>query len=159
MIKEITGDLLRDGKGILCHQVNTYGVMGGGIAAAIADRLLTSKQYRCYANLCSQTPPEQLIGTVQYFSVLFGTPRRVVANMFSQNPFSVDGNLTNYDAMKRCLEDIKRQAIVYGGWNVSIPGYIGCGIAGGDWSRVKPIIEEVFGGGPVDATIIYWDQE
>ena len=42
---------------------------------------------------------------------------------------------------------------------VYIPGYIGCGIAGGDWNRVKGIIDDVFKGSLVEATIVYWEHE
>lgn len=160
MVKEITGDLIRDGKGLLCHQVNIFGVMGAGIAASIAERLLTPEQYMAYGQLCSEKTPEELLGTIQYFVVRSGASGRVVVNMFSQNPTPAeDGSLTNYSAMRLCLEDARRLALSYGGWEVSIPAYVGCGIAGGDWSRVKAIIEEVFAEGPVNATIIYWERE
>ena len=41
-------------------------------------------------------------------------------------------------------------------WSVALPGYIGCGIAGGDWDAVRGIIWDVFKYSPVMLTIVYW---
>ena len=41
-------------KGIICHQVNYQGVMGGGIAYSIAEKLLSAEQYREYQRLCAE---------------------------------------------------------------------------------------------------------
>lgn len=43
MIQEIEGDLLCFPTNILCHQTNYYGVMDGGIAAAIRKKILTDR--------------------------------------------------------------------------------------------------------------------
>lgn len=51
MVREITGDLLSCDADVICHQVNYYGVMGGGIAAAIRRRVLTDSQYSNYQRL------------------------------------------------------------------------------------------------------------
>lgn len=162
MIREITGDLLRDGKGVLCHQVNYQGVMGAGIAWAIREKLLTPSQYAEYVNLCMEKGAG-LLDTVQFLDC----GEVIVANMFCQNDFVIPdhpvlllsgGTLTNYTAMRLCFEQVKHKAL-WAGVPVSIPGYIGCGIAGGDWRAVKKIIDGVFSTGPVEATIIYWEKE
>ena len=38
---------------------------------------------------------------------------------------------------------------------VAFPGYIGCGIAGGDWTTVLDILDDVFSGSTVKCTIVY----
>lgn len=50
----MTGDILNVKDGIICHQVNYFGVMGGGVAATIAENILTEEQYRAYADYCKQ---------------------------------------------------------------------------------------------------------
>lgn len=40
MIKEIQSDLLTCGADIICHQVNFEGIMGGGVALSIRNKLL-----------------------------------------------------------------------------------------------------------------------
>jgi len=44
-VKIIKGDLLNCGADIICHQTNFFGMMGGGVAAAIWNQLL-----RCAAD-------------------------------------------------------------------------------------------------------------
>lgn len=162
MVKEITGDLLRDGKGILCHQVNYQGVMGGGIAYSIS-KILPTKEYAAYQRYC-YINGRNALGTVLY-SKLPATGR-VVANMFCQGDFvASDGaqpvpvdTLTDYVAMKKCFIRVRTYAKRYK-LPVYIPGYIGCGIAGGDWGVVRAIIQDVFGSEPVETIIVYWERE
>lgn len=155
MVKEITGDLLRDGRGILCHQVNFQGVMGGGIAYSIS-KILPPKEYDKYWRYC-MIHGAGAMGKVLWLHL--PATGRVIANMFSQRDWGAGDNLTDYDAMEKCFKAIRVYALRYER-PVYIPGYIGCGIAGGDWNRVKGIIDNVFGGGRlVDATIVYWERE
>ncbi len=154
MITEVRGDLLTCGADVLCHQVNLYGEMGGGIAAAIREKLLDPEQHEIYRKYC-HSRGEDALGTVQYIQSESGT---IIANVFSQNNYlDGDGQLTNYDALHSALCEVEGFA-----WenqcSVALPGYMGCGIAGGDWNRVKEIIEDVFGKSPVDCTIVYWNR-
>ena len=48
MLTEQTGDILKITNGIICHQTNYHGTMGGGVAAGIAEKLLTPEQYKEY---------------------------------------------------------------------------------------------------------------
>lgn len=38
MIIDKKGDVLESGCNVICHQVNEYGVMGGGLAKQIANK-------------------------------------------------------------------------------------------------------------------------
>lgn len=153
MVHEITGDLLKVKQGIICHQTNYYGVMGGGIAAAIADRILTAEQYAAYSNYCKQAGRTAL-GTVQF---LGNVPGLVVANMFCQDESKpqVDGryDITDYEAMVSCLIRIRDLAEAHK-LTVHIPHHIGCGIAGGDWNLVRQLIYSIFSESVVDVFIV-----
>lgn len=154
-VREITGDIIRDGRGIICHQVNFQGVMGGGVAASIREHLLSKEQYKEYQRYCDNRGNDAL-GTVWYCTA---RQSNVVANMFCQNAEAdLYGCLTNYDCMEKCFEDVRTIAET---WHhpVFIPGYIGCGIAGGRWPKVKRIIEKVFRDTKVPVTIVYWEKE
>lgn len=153
-VSEFRGDLIRDGRGILCHQVNFFGVMGGGIARSIKDKLLSDREYRHYQSDCERLGAA-LLGKVLYLPALDG---RTVANMYCQRANVVDNSLTDYKAMRECLEEVRTVALG-GKLPVSIPGHLGCGIAGGDWNTVWKIILDVFADSPVRASIIYWEQE
>lgn len=154
MLTEITGDLLNVKDGIICHQVNYYGVMGGGVAAAIAEHVLTAEQYAEYSDYCKKAGRTAL-GTVQFLGCSGGL---IVANMFCQDDARARGGMTedgitDYDAMRRCLVRVRSMATLQGK-RVYFPRNMGCGIAGGSWDTVKYIIKDVFGGYPVEAYIV-----
>ena len=156
MVKEIVGDLLTCDANILCHQVNCHGVMGAGVALSIREKLLTEEQYLEYIQFCVKNRIDAL-GKVLTFKVK-GRENKYVANCFSQNDWSRSGSLTDYDALRLCLSKIEHDA-AQRGLSVALPGYIGCGIAGGDWGIVHAIILDVFGPSPVPTTIVYWEKE
>lgn len=126
--------------------------MGGGIAASIRDKVLTPIQYKSYQDYCC-LKGESALGTVQYINVSPLPPyKSIIANLFSQRDMSTD-----YNAMRKCLKQVKNYAIKYG-YTVAVPGHIGCGIAGGDWDIVLNILYDVFAEG-VDLIIVNWDRD
>lgn len=155
MIKEITGDLLTCGADILCHQTNYHGVMGGGVALAIAKKLFTPEDYATYRKFC-QKRGASLVGSVQYIQSSIN-PQYTIANLFSQDERleMTEKTATDYKALEKCLMFVEQYAYSTDK-TVALPGYIGCGIAGGDWNRVRQIIERVFGENTdVQLTIVY----
>lgn len=153
MIYEITGDLLNVENGIICHQTNYHGAMGGGVARAIAEKVLTKDQYGAYVDYCRQSG-RQALGTVQF---LGNIPGVVVANIFSQDELKpqIDGkfDITDYEAMAAALDCVRAVADEYG-LPVHIPRGMGCGIAGGDWGRVRQIIDNAFGESDIEVFIV-----
>ena len=154
MLTEITGDLLNIRDGIIGHQVNYLGAMGGGVAAAIAENILTAEQYKSYSDYCKQTGRTAL-GTVQFIGCF---DRLIVANMFCQDDArarggAFEGNITDYGAMQKCLVRVRTMARLHGK-SVYFPHNMGCGIAGGDWEMVKYLLNDVFGAVPEKAFIV-----
>lgn len=152
MIRKIAGDIVKDSTGIICHQVNHQGVMGGGVALSIREQLLTARQYKRYQTRCTSSG-SSLLGKVMYMKC---EGNKVVANMFSQNAFSDANNLTNYEAMEKCFKQVRAYA-ERRNLPVFIPYRIGCGIAGGNWDRVKNIIYGIFQDAAIDVTIVCLD--
>ena len=161
MIREITGDLLTAEADIICHQANYYGVMGGGMALSIWNKILPAQSKRQYQALC-RSEGRTLLGKVQYIEAVRqndGTAM-TVANLFCQDEKTQqDGGLTRYDCMLDCLQDVEGFARAHGMSRIALPGYMGCGIAGGDWQRVYSVIRAVFDSSPVDLTIVYWGRD
>ena len=153
MISEITGDLLDAKSGIICHQTNYHGVMGAGVARAIANKILTASQHNAYVNYCWQYG-RTAVGTVQF---LGNAPGLVVANLFSQDESKpqIGGryDITDYEAMLTCLLRVKEFAEV-NNMAVHIPHGMGCGIAGGDWNYVRRLIYGVFENSSVTVFIV-----
>lgn len=82
-----------------------------------------------------------------------------VANVFSQDDFysKRKDTITDYSAMEKALIEVDKFALA-NRLTVAIPGYMGCGIAGGDWDCVKPIIRQIFKHSPIDCMIVYKEQ-
>ena len=148
MVNEIVGDLLIDGRGILCHQTNYDGIKGAGIALHIKNRLMTKKQFEEYRKLCDLRG-EMLLGTVQFMRLRDG---RYLANCFSEVKGDRSGVDTKYDKLVLCFKAVNSYAKAQG-LPVSLPARIGCGIAGGHWPTVKQMIYDVFDD-DVDVTIV-----
>lgn len=163
MIHEVGGDLLTYGADIICHQANFYGVMGGGVALSIWNKLLDDNTRYAYQNLCCKQG-RRLLGSVQSlpFTYASGAPGEVF-NLFCQDDRAqLDGSITRYDCMYSCLKYVEGYAKLHPGkrrqLSVALPGYMGCGIACGDWPTVRGIIEEVFSNSPISCTIVYLDR-
>lgn len=151
MVKIVKGDLLTCGADIICHQTNYFGVMGGGVAAAIWDKVLDQQDKQAYCALC-HSMSGGLLGHVQ---VLAHHGKPFVVNLFSQTAEPDKfGSLTDYRQFRRCLREVRRLARAYG-YTVAMPGYIGCGIAGGNWDEVYKIILEMFEDTDVDVSIVF----
>ena len=151
MIKEVEGNLLTyPGIQVVGHQTNCLGVMGAGIAKQIKNKY--PKVYETYHNYCvSQPDPHNLVGTVQF--VLSDDNKQVFANIFGQYSFSerrapFDDNgkprHTNYTALKEAFRRLHVWLVLNDKTTCGIPYKIGCGLAGGDWDVVYPIIKEEF---------------
>lgn len=154
MFREITGNLLTCGSDVICHQTNYFGSMGGGVAAAIWDKILDDTDRVAYVKLC-EVYGDRLLGRTQY---LYHHGMPIVANVFSQNAKPISqSNLTNYVAMEVALERVKRYA-QENGYTIAVPGYMGCGIAGGDWNRVHSILYNAFASSSVEMTIVYLER-
>ena len=154
MLTEHTGDILKITDGIICHQTNYHGAMGGGVAAAIAENILTDQQYKSYVDYCKQAGRTAL-GTVQFIG---STDGLIVANMFCQDemlaaPGQKNPNITDYEAMRKCLIRVRSMAVLQGK-RLYFPHKLGCGIAGGNWEMVQFIMRDVLADYPVEAYIL-----
>lgn len=161
MIHEVKGDLTTYDADFICHQANYHGVMGGGVALAIWEKML-GRQARAQYQLHCARKGANLLGTIQnvpaFQQLKDGTRPCVVFNLFCQGDQpDENGSLTRYDDMRDCLTQVESLARRFSR-SVALPGYIGCGIAGGDWNIVRGIIEDVFGKSPVNCSIVYRDQ-
>lgn len=142
MITYEKGNLLNSNCGIICQQVNCQGVMGAGIAKAIRDRW--SKVYIEYINACKNELNK--LGNINCVSISEeGKNPFYIINMFAQERYGRDGKCyTNYDSFRACCKKIK--CLPFSNLTIGFPDHIGCGLAGGDWTVIKEILEEEFGG-------------
>ena len=142
-MKQKRGDLLNATETIIAHQVNCYGV-AGGLAGLLFAKWPEAEQD--YQRRISQTKLRQdLLGTCQLAEMKDG---HLIANLFGQYHPGAD---TKYDALEQALVDLARQLEEMHVNDIALPYKIGCGIGGGDWSKVQEIIQRTIG--HMDVTI------
>ena len=135
MIKEYKGDLLNSGCDIICHQVNLQGCMGGGLAKQIATKYPGCEEQ--YQKFCKKYDFYCLGGKVQYYKIDGG---QYIANCFSQDEWF----RTEYKWLKEIVKTIRDFASHMCAKTIGIPKNYGCGIAVGNWEKVKRIWTNIF---------------
>jgi len=131
----IKGDILEVKHGIVCHQVNCMGKMGAGIALDI--RRTWPMVYTDYMNAYRQ-------GKLNLGNVIFSEVAKnilYVANLCGQYYYGRDKRYTDYDAVKNCLKELVKYDD--GRLTIYIPKGMGCSLAGGNWSIVSGLIDEI----------------
>lgn len=137
-LKVIEQDLTKITEGLLIHQVNCRGIMGGGVAAAL--RYTYPAVYDQYRKQIWN------LGDVQFVQV---SPQLWVCNLAGQYDLAAPGQqATNYDAVTTGLikvrEWLQERAAEGNPLQPYAPYEIGCGLGGGVWAEVaKILIEEL----------------
>ena len=145
MIEYVNGDATRPiaKPAFIAHVCNDVGAWGAGFVVALSARWKQpEKVYR--------STPSRGLGEVQ-----FAVCERdiMVANMVAQYGLSGPRPWVRYDALDTCLRIVFDKAKQLGA-SVHAPR-IGCGIAGGKWSEVEPIILRTQG----DVRVVVYDFE
>lgn len=140
IVEEIKGNLLDTKIKCIAHGVNCQNVMGSGVAKAILTKYPEVKE--SYHNFCTEMThkvingPEDLLGMVGEVQCSDG---KLVYNCFTQENFGYDGEMyVSYIAVAKCFDLLNKE---FGVKEIAIPK-IGCGLAGGDWKKMKDIINE-----------------
>lgn len=149
------GTILHASENIIAHQVNGLGVMGGGVARQI--RQAYPGVYRRYKTFVdNHNGPDELLGR-NLMIVTDGKPvfqydpsggAKIISNLFGQARIGTTEKQTNDKALRKALEHLYEFAKM-DNLSVAMPEGIGCGRGGGDWNKVRSMIEDVFGNYPV----------
>lgn len=133
MITEHIGNILNSGANIICQQVNCKGVMGAGLAKEIRDKypvVYTKYKERCALGNC--------LGSL----ILVNVEKDVcICCLFGQDGYGRDRQYTDYTALRSSLSAVANNTV---GIRIAVPYGLGCGLAGGNWSVVRSMLEEVF---------------
>lgn len=152
MINYVTGDATNprgDDAKIIAHIVNDEGKWGSGFVMALSRRdtepgMMYRRWHRegTWHDEDFGTSPFAL-GQVQL--VAFTPPAVFVANMVAQRGVRHDRTApraVQYDALAKCLYRLSEMALTHGPEHVAsihMPR-IGCGLGGGTWDEIEPII-------------------
>jgi hypothetical protein len=132
---------------VICHQVNTLGVMGAGLALKIREKWpVVWSQY-------SRSVPS--LGDCQIVPLFFQrSVETLVANLAGQAGVGRECRQTNYGALSSALYHLREATdrLLQPGTPIYFPHGMGCGLAGGDWNIVSELIEFYF----PDAVICQW---
>ena len=141
MIYYLQGDATNPqakGPKLIVHICNDVGGWGKGFVLAISKRWATPEEdYRDQFSKRNLEGSEFKLGAVRFVSV---SPEITVGNMIGQHGLSKRNGAPpiRYDALQDCLQKVNAFCAA-NGFSVHMPR-IGCGLAGGKWEQVEPII-------------------
>ena len=123
------------GPKVIAHVCNDIGKWGKGFVLAVSKRWKEPEsQYREW----HQNQNDFLLGSIQIVQV---ADELWVANMIGQRGIKTASNGAppiRYDALEQCLAKLAESAKIRNA-SVHMPR-IGCGLAGGKWELVEPLI-------------------
>ncbi|MEV6598634.1 macro domain-containing protein [Actinoplanes sp. NPDC051346] len=124
------------GPKIIAHVCNDIGGWGKGFVLAVSRRWpAPERDYRAWHR--GRAGNDFALGAVRLVQV---RPDTWVANLVGQHGIrrGSSGPPIRYDAIERCLATLADHALQLGA-SVHMPR-IGCGLAGGRWERIEPLI-------------------
>lgn len=126
-------DILDVTSGMIVHQINPA-VMGAGLA------LLIRKRYpQVYIDFLEHKVKGRLnLGLVVFTKI---DQRLTVASYVGQLTYGRTGAHTAIGAVDDALFQIEKHAFKFGIEPIYLPFKMGCGLAGGDWDEILPIIK------------------
>lgn len=148
MISYVKGDATRPegvGTKVIVHCCNDLGAWGSGFVLAVSKRWPEPEA----AYLDSITRGGLTLGNVQFVEVgddYDGEDSIVVANLIGQKGLigPVNPSPVRYSAIETGLERVARFAKKHSA-SIHMPR-IGCGLAGGTWTRMEPIVSKTLKG-------------
>jgi O-acetyl-ADP-ribose deacetylase (regulator of RNase III) len=150
-IRFIEGDAtdpVGDGQKMIVHICNDIGKWGKGFVLAVSRRWKEPEQVYRESFRTSSHPA---LGDVQFVRV---SDSITVANIIGQHGIGTASDGTppvRYEAIRAGLQKVAAQARAESA-SVHMPR-IGCGLAGGEWSRVESIIAETLVKNSVAVTV------
>lgn len=147
-IKYKEGDLIQDSIyfDVIAHGCNCFNTFGSGIAYQI--KKFFPQVYN--EDLKTTKGDKNKLGSYTFCKI---NPLLTVVNLYTQYGYGRNQQHVDYNALQQCMKLLKQD---FGGNKIALP-QIGCGLGGGDWNKVEPIIQkELF---DEDVTIITKQQE
>lgn len=126
------------GKKIICQLVNDKAVKwGGGVSRKTAKRFPYAEE--AYTEQVIQIPPHDRLGRVVFSEA---SEQLTIASLIGQEGFGPSlFPRIRYSALRTCLEQVAKYAISTNA-SIHMPK-IGTGSAGGDWSTIEELLDDV----------------
>lgn len=148
-IQYVKGDAtapFSSGPAIIAHICNDIGKWGKGFVLAISGRWKRPEaEYRSWHG-----QPSFALGKIQLIEV---APALWVSSMIAQHGIrsAVNPSPFRRDALKKCLGALATVATTRSA-GVHMPR-IGCGLAGGTWEQIEPVVDEYLAATGVHVTV------
>ena len=142
------------GKLIIAHVCNDSGGWGRGFVTALSKR--SPLPERAFRRWFAEENSDFALGAVQFVAVADGV---WVANMIGQHDIRRKGQSgpppVRYEAIETALGRVAERALQEGA-RVQMPR-IGCGLAGGKWEKIEPLIQRQLCERGVEVVVCDWD--
>ena len=140
---------------IIAHVSNDLGGWGKGFVVAISRRWpMPEREFRAWAK--ARETNDFGLGATQFVQC---ESEVWVANMVGQHGIRRKGDTgpqpVRYEAIEKCLGDVAAKARELGA-SVHMPR-IGCGLAGGTWDKIEPLIFAQLYQRDVEVWVYDWD--
>lgn len=139
-MKIVKGDLIDlalQGKfDIIIHGCNCFCTMGAGIAKQIKEKFPEAYE----ADKRTISGDKSKLGKFSFSLVVRDDVSFFVVNAYTQYDYGNNKTNVDYVAIRSCFKNI-RTSFYLPELKIAYPK-IGCGLAGGDWEKVRKIIEE-----------------
>jgi O-acetyl-ADP-ribose deacetylase (regulator of RNase III) len=141
MLKVVDGNLLLSNCQVMAHQANCFSTMGAGIAKQIAVKwpAVVKADSDYYP-----TAPFDKLGKVS--RALVEGDKLMIYNLYGQYNYGAGKQQTNYEALTRAVrmmfEELK-QLPMFKQLRIGVPYGMGCGLAGGNWTTVQGILNDL----------------
>jgi len=166
MIEYVTGDVTKPIIGkqkVIVHVCNDIGAWGAGVSGAIGRRWPEAeKSYRRWAS-SKDNPnvgPKFKLGRIQLVRMDRSDENITVCNLIGQHGLRSKKNPApvRYDAIREGLQELFSRGQVDNEDTVVHMPRIGCGLAGGSWDMIEPIIREVLSDNEVHVVVYDLEQ-
>lgn len=149
-MKYIEGDLidsaLKSEFDVIVHGVNCQCIQGAGIAKKMVEVFKTNEFPLENENILDHKGKPiykgniNKLGQIDYknLELLNSHKNLVIVNAYTQFNYGKKGQYLDYEALTLCMRKINH---IFAGKHIGMPK-IGCGLAGGDWDKVKLIIRK-----------------
>lgn len=129
----------------ITHCCNCCCVMGAGIALQIKQQYPEAFIADCKYLL---TGDQRKLGTFSFAK----TPHGIIYNLYGQHKYGGKGVLVEYPFIEQGLIAIEKAMVKDNKKILGMP-WIGCGLAGGNKTEIRNILDKVFGNSSVDVVI------
>ncbi|ADB29303.1 Appr-1-p processing domain protein [Kribbella flavida DSM 17836] len=137
MIRNVTGDLLRQDADALVNTVNTVGIMGKGIA--LQFKRAWPQMFEDYVAACERG--EVQLGSMHVWTPDALPPPRYIINFPTKQHWRSRSRLSDIETG---LQDLARTIADLNITSIALPP-LGCGNGGLDWADVEPLIHSYLG--------------